>query len=251
MIKLYREILFSIIRLLFSLLSLNFLIMEIILKIFIPVYSVFLLIDKVLILNILNSKTLIKDSINLLLYVILSYVSLELCKFLKERGADKVMYKSEKRSEEVESSNLKLSEIIPILVYIMMMFIMKSVMLEILVKFNVPNELMEILQIGSIIFNIFLVIFVALAIITFIFEVIPDKSKNEKSKDWNVEILEIKSKYKNDKISYKKALKMIKKIKKKKEKVKNEVLLKEERIKILDKESLMLSEKQEKSVWIE
>ena len=191
------------------------------------------------------------DSINLLLYVILSYVSLELCKFLKERGADKVMYKSEKRSEEVESSNLKLSEIIPILVYIMMMFIMKSVMLEILVKFNVPNELMEILQIGSIIFNIFLVIFVALAIITFIFEVIPDKSKNEKSKDWNVEILEIKSKYKNDKISYKKALKMIKKIKKKKEKVKNEVLLKEERIKILDKESLMLSEKQEKSVWIE
>ena len=161
------------------------------------------------------------------------------------------MYKSEKRSEEVESSNLKLSEIIPILVYIMMMFIMKSVMLEILVKFNVPNELMEILQIGSIIFNIFLVIFVALAIITFIFEVIPDKSKNEKSKDWNVEILEIKSKYKNDKISYKKALKMIKKIKKKKEKVKNEVLLKEERIKILDKESLMLSEKQEKSVWIE
>ena len=44
---------------------------------------------------------------------------------------------------------------------------------------------------------------------------------------------------------------MIKKIKKKKEKVKNEVLLKEERIKILDKESLMLSEKQEKSVWIE
>ena len=251
MIKLYREILFSIIRLLFSLLSLNFLIMEIILKIFIPVYSVFLLIDKVLILNILNSKTLIKDSINLLLYVILSYVSLELCKFLKERGADKVMYKSEKRSEEVESSNLKLSEIIPILVYIMMMFIMKSVMLEILVKFNVPNELMEILQIGSIIFNIFLVIFVALAIITFIFEVIPDKSKNEKSKDWNVEILEIKSKYRNDKISYKKALKMIKKIKKKKEKVKNEVLLKEERIKILDKESLMLSEKQEKSVWIE
>ena len=251
MIKLYREILFSIIRLLFSLLSLNFLIMEIILKIFIPVYSVFLLIDKVLILNILNSKTLIKDSINLLLYVILSYVSLELCKFLKERGADKVMYKSEKRSEEVESSNLKLSEIIPILVYIMMMFIMKSVMLEILVKFNVPNELMEILQIGSIMFNIFLVIFVALAIITFIFEVIPDKSKNEKSKDWNVEILEIKSKYKNDKISYKKALKMIKKIKKKKEKVKNEVLLKEERIKILDKESLMLSEKQEKSVWIE
>ena len=251
MIKLYREILFSIIRLLFSLLSLNFLIMEIILKIFIPVYSVYLLIDKVLILNILNSKTLIKDSINLLLYVILSYVSLELCKFLKERGADKVMYKSEKRSEEVESSNLKLSEIIPILVYIMMMFIMKSVMLEILVKFNVPNELMEILQIGSIIFNIFLVIFVALAIITFIFEVIPDKSKNEKSKDWNVEILEIKSKYKNDKISYKKALKMIKKIKKKKEKVKNEVLLKEERIKILDKESLMLSEKQEKSVWIE
>ena len=116
MIKLYREILFSIIRLLCSLLSLNFLIMEIILKIFIPVYSVFLLIDKVLILNILNSKTLIKDSINLLLYVILSYVSLELCKFLKERGADKVMYKSEKRSEEVESSNLKLSEIIPILV---------------------------------------------------------------------------------------------------------------------------------------
>ena len=108
-----------------------------------------------------------------------------------------------------------------------------------------------ILQIGSIIFNIFLVIFVALAIITFIFEVIPDKSKNEKSKDWNVEILEIKSKYKNDKISYKKALKIIKKIKKKKEKVKNEVLLKEERIKILDKESLMLSEKQEKSVWIE
>ena len=251
MIKLYREILFSIIRLLFSLLSLNFLIMEIVLKIFIPVYSVFLLIDKVLILNILNSKTLIKDSINLLLYVILSYVSLELCKFLKERGADKLMYKSEKRSEEVESSNLKLSEIIPILVYITMLFIMKSVMLEILVKFNVPNELMEILQIGSIIFNIFLVIFVTLAIITFIFEVIPDKSKNEKSKDWNVEILEIKSKYKNDKISYKKALKMIKKIKKKKEKVKNEVLLKEERIKILDKESLMLSEKQEKSVWIE
>lgn len=65
------------------------------------------------------------------------------------------MYKSEKEVEEVESSNLKLSEIIPILVYIMMMFIMKSVMLEILVKFNVPNELMEILQIGSIIFNIF------------------------------------------------------------------------------------------------
>ena len=44
---------------------------------------------------------------------------------------------------------------------------------------------------------------------------------------------------------------MKKKKKKKKEKVKNEVLLKEERIKILDKESLMLSEKQEKSVWIE
>ena len=79
MIKLYREILFSIIRLLFSLLSLNFLIMEIILKIFIPVYSVFLLIDKVLILNILNSKTLIKDSINLLLYVIQQRVLILVC----------------------------------------------------------------------------------------------------------------------------------------------------------------------------
>ena len=88
MIKLYRQILFSIIKLLFSLVSLNFLVMECFLKIFMPIYGLFLLIDKVLILNILNSKTLIKDSINLLLYVILSYVSLELCKFLKERGAD-------------------------------------------------------------------------------------------------------------------------------------------------------------------
>ena len=251
MIKLYRQILFSIIKLLFSLVSLNFLVMECFLKIFMPIYGLFLLIDKVLILNILNSKTLIKDSINLLLYVILSYVSLELCKFLKERGADKLMYKSEKRSEEVESSNLKLSEIIPILVYIMMLFIMKSVMLEILVKFNVPNELMEILQIGSIIFNIFLVIFVALAIITIILEVIPDKSKNGKSKDWNVEILEIKSKYKNDKISYKKALKMIKKVKRKKELSKEEKFLKEHNLKTLDIEISMLDENQEKSVWIE
>mgnify|MGYP000608991151 CR=1 FL=1 len=125
MIKLYREILFSIIRLLFSLLSLNFLIMEIILKIFIPVYSVFLLIDKVLILNILNSKTLIKDSINLLLYVILSYVSLEICKFLNERGAKQLMYKSEKRSEEFEGSNLVLSEMIPVLIYIIIIYNMK------------------------------------------------------------------------------------------------------------------------------
>lgn len=242
MIKLYREILFSII-------NLNFLIMEFILKIFIPVYSVFLLIDKVLILNILNSKTLIKDSINLLLYVILSYASLEICKFLKEKGADKLMYKSEKRSEEVERSNLRLSEIIPFLVYITMLFIMKSAMLEIFVNFNVPNELMEVFQISSIIFNIFLVIFVALVIMTFIFEVI--YNKNEKPKDWNVEILEIKSKYKNNKITYKKALKMIKKIKKKKELIKVESMLKEERIKFLDKESLMLHENQEKSVWID
>ncbi len=251
MIKLYREISFSIIKLLFSLVSLNFLVMECFLKIFMPIYGIFLLIDKVLILNILNSKTLIKDSINLLLYVILSCVSLEICKFLNERGAKKLMYKSEKRSEEFESSNLVLSETIPLLIYITMLFIMKSVMLEALVNLHAPNELMKVLQNASMIFDIFLAIFAILVITTFVLNVIPDKSKNEKPNDWNVEILEIKSKYKNDKISYKKALKMIKKIKKKKEKVKNEVLLKEERTKILDKESLMLSEKQEKSVWIE
>mgnify|MGYP003598656449 CR=1 FL=1 len=45
MIKLYREILFSIIRLLFSLLSLNFLIMEIILKIFINKFIILMIVE--------------------------------------------------------------------------------------------------------------------------------------------------------------------------------------------------------------
>ena len=251
MIKLYREISFSIIKLLFSLVSLNFLVMECFLKIFMPIYGIFLLIDKVLILNILNSKTLIKDSINLLLYVILSYVSLEICKFLNERGAKQLMYKSEKRSEEFEGSNLVLSEMIPVLIYITMLFIMKSVMLEVLLNLHVPNELMKVLQNASMIFDIFLAIFAILVITTFVLNVIPDKSKNEKPNDWNDEILEIKSKYKNDKISYKKALKMIKKVKRKKELSKEEKFLKEHNLKTLDIEISMLDENQEKSVWIE
>ena len=77
------------------------------------------------------------------------------------------------------------------------------------------------------------------------------KREKKKSKDFKVEILEINSKFKNGKISFKKALKKIRKLKKEKVLSEEEKNLREEKLKILEKESLILENNQEKSVWIE
>ena len=60
-----------------------------------------------------------------------------------------------------------------------------------------------------------------------------------------------KRKRKNGKISFKKALKKIRKLKKKRALSEEEKNLREEKLKILEKESLTLENNQEKSVWIE
>ena len=99
-------------------------------------------------------------------------------------------------------------------------------------------------------FDIFLAIFAILVITALIINVIPEKNKNEKTKDWNVEILEIKSKYKNDEISFEKARKMIKKIKRQKKLSEEEHFLKEENLRILEEEISILNGNQEKSVWL-
>ena len=77
------------------------------------------------------------------------------------------------------------------------------------------------------------------------------KREKKKSKDFKVEILEINSKFKNGKISFKKAIKKIRKLKKEKVLSEEEKNLREEKLKILEKESLILENNQEKSVWIE
>ena len=57
-----------------------------------------------------------------------------------------------------------------------------------------------------------------ISLVIMIIALIVEKIETGKTKsiDWKVEILEIKSKYKNDEISFEKARKMIKKIKRQK-----------------------------------
>lgn len=157
------------------------------------------------------------------------------------------MYKSEKREKEFEAGYIEIFEILFLLVG---MFFL-NVIVEIILKKIPPfEELIEFIEISFKSLRLCIGSLFIYLIICFIIEKIQSESPKRKSKEWKIEVLEIKSKYRNDKISFKKARKMIKKIKKKKEISEKESFLKEENLKILEEECSILNGNQEKSVWV-
>ena len=158
------------------------------------------------------------------------------------------MYRSEKRKEEFEESELSLSQRILGIFLITLLFIMSFKMSDVLIESGTFGEIMKDFQTMLIILYGFCMI----SLITlFVIGELSCKRQKKKSKDFKVEILEINSKFKNGKISFKKALKKIRKLKKEKGLSEEEKILREEKIKVLEKESLILENIQEKSVWIE
>ena len=158
------------------------------------------------------------------------------------------MYRSEKRKEEFEESELSLSQRILGIFLITLLFMLSLKMSDVLIESGTFGEIMKDLK--TILIILYEFCMVSLMTLFAIGE-LSCKREKKKSKDFKVEILEINSKFKNGKISFKKALKKIKKLKKEKVLSEEEKNLREEKLKILEKESLILENNQEKSVWIE
>ena len=158
------------------------------------------------------------------------------------------MYRSEKRKEEFEESELSLSQRILGIFLITLLFMLSLKMSDVLIESGTFGEIMKDFQ--TILIILYGFCMVSLMTLFAIGE-LSCKREKKKSKDFKVEILEINSKFKNGKISFKKALKKIKKLKKEKVLSEEEKNLREEKLKILEKESLILENSQEKSVWIE
>ena len=158
------------------------------------------------------------------------------------------MYRSEKRKEEFEESELSLSQRILGIFLITLLFMLSLKMSDVLIESGTFGEIMKNFQ--TILIILYGFCMVSLMTLFAIGE-LSCKREKKKSKDFKVEILEINSKFKNGKISFKKALKKIKKLKKEKVLSEEEKNLREEKLKILEKESLILENNQEKSVWIE
>lgn len=137
------------------------------------------------------------------------------------------MYRSEKRKEEFEESELSLSQRILGIFLITLLF---------MISFKMSNALIELSTSGKIIksFQTILIILYGLCMISlmilFVIEELLCKKQKKKSKDFKVEILEINSKFKNGKISFKKALKKIRKLKKKRALSEEEKNLREEKL---------------------
>ena len=158
------------------------------------------------------------------------------------------MYRSEKRKEEFEESELSLSQRILGIFLITLLFMLSLKMSDVLIESGTFGEIMK--DFKTILIILYGFCMVSLMTLFAIGE-LSCKREKKKSKDFKVEILEINSKFKNGKISFKKALKKIKKLKKEKVLSEEEKNLREEKLKILEKESLILENNQEKSVWIE
>ena len=158
------------------------------------------------------------------------------------------MYRSEKRKEEFEESELSLSQRILGIFLITLLFMLSLKMSDVSIESGTFGEIMK--DFKTILIILYGFCMVSLMTLFAIGE-LSCKREKKKSKDFKVEILEINSKFKNGKISFKKALKKIKKLKKEKVLSEEEKNLREEKLKILEKESLILENNQEKSVWIE
>ena len=158
------------------------------------------------------------------------------------------MYRSEKRKEEFEESELSLSQRILGILLITLLFMLSLKMSDVLIESGTFGEIMKDLK--TILIILYGFCMVSLMTLFAIGE-LSCKREKKKSKDFKVEILEINSKFKNGKISFKKAIKKIRKLKKEKVLSEEEKNLREEKLKILEKESLILENNQEKSVWIE
>ena len=158
------------------------------------------------------------------------------------------MYRSEKRKEEFEESELSLSQRILGILLITLLFMLSLKMSDVLIESGTFGEIMK--DFKTILIILYGFCMVSLMTLFAIGE-LSCKREKKKSKDFKVEILEINSKFKNGKISFKKAIKKIRKLKKEKVLRKKKKNLREEKLKILEKESLILENNQEKSVWIE
>lgn len=158
------------------------------------------------------------------------------------------MYRSEKRKEEFEEIELSLSQRILGIFLITLLFMLSLKMSDVLIESGTFGEIMKNFQ--TILIILYGFCMVSLMTLFAIGE-LSCKREKKKSKDFKVEILEINSKFKNGKISFKKAIKKIRKLKKEKVLSEEEKNLREEKLKILEKESLILENNQEKSVWIE
>ena len=158
------------------------------------------------------------------------------------------MYRSEKRKEEFEESELSLSQRILGILLITLLFMLSLKMSDVLIESGTFGEIMK--DFKTILIILYGFCMVSLMTLFAIGE-LSCKREKKKSKDFKVEILEINSKFKNGKISFKKAIKKIRKLKKEKVLSEEEKNLREEKLKILEKESLILENNQEKSVWIE
>ena len=127
------------------------------------------------------------------------------------------MYRSEKRKEEFEEIELSLSQRILGIFLITLLFIMSFKMSDVLIESGTFGEIMKDFQ------TILIVLygFCMISLMTlFVIGKFSCKRQKKKSKDFKVEVLEI------------------------------EKILREEKIKVLEKESLILENVQEKSVWI-
>ena len=158
------------------------------------------------------------------------------------------MYRSEKRKEEFEEIELSLSQRILGIFLITLLFMLSLKMSDVLIESGTFGEIMK--DFKTILIILYGFCMVSLMTLFAIGE-LSCKREKKKSKDFKVEILEINSKFKNGKISFKKAIKKIRKLKKEKVLSEEEKNLREEKLKILEKESLILENNQEKSVWIE
>ena len=158
------------------------------------------------------------------------------------------MYRSEKRKEEFEESELSLSQRILGIFLITLLFMLSLKMSDVLIESGTFGEIMK--DFKTILIILYGFCMVSLMTLFAIGE-LSCKREKKKSKDFKVELLEINSKFKNGKISFKKAIKKIRKLKKEKVLSEEEKNLREEKLKILEKESLILENNQEKSVWIE
>ena len=158
------------------------------------------------------------------------------------------MYRTEKRKEEFEESELSLSQRILGIFLITLLFMLSLKMSDVLIESGTFGEIMK--DFKTILIILYGFCMVSLMTLFAIGE-LSCKREKKKSKDFKVEILEINSKFKNGKISFKKAIKKIRKLKKEKVLSEEEKNLREEKLKILEKESLILENNQEKSVWIE
>ena len=171
--------------------------------------------------------------------------------FDKMKG-EKQMYKSEKRKEEFEESKLEILLISKIFsITILIFFINFTIKTTEVIENGAFYPMIKFIQSSLKVINIIVIVFLLLMILIYILEKIQNKNPKIRSKDWKVEVLKIKSKYRNDKISFKKAVKMIKKLKREKRVRENENLIKCENMKLLEKECSIFYDNQEKSVWID